>query len=164
MFSGFFYLIYPRRFLLVFERFRYVYTLIGKYLKKMVKYVHKSLVEVCCMAWKGPDRRKKGRGDNKLLNFLTIICWTVFVSSLIVFHYARPEMESILVKFWNLPIRRTWEPFLKDILFGLLIFCSVMSFISMAINQRYLKRVEDHFRFNYLLLFLVSVGFIVSIF
>ncbi|WP_199611629.1 hypothetical protein [Flocculibacter collagenilyticus] len=115
------------------------------------------------MSWSGKDRRQSKEGANTALNWLSLLSWAVFVAALIVFHYARPELEYGLLKYWGISVREHWVLSLKDILFGLLVVCSCLSLLSMYYNKKRLRRKQDHFRYNFMLLFLVSVATMLSI-
>ena len=42
--------------------------------------------------------------------WLAIIAWLLFVLALVMAHYARPEMDTGLVRYWGIEIRSDWHP------------------------------------------------------
>ncbi|MDX3774240.1 hypothetical protein QE250_08955 [Chromatiaceae bacterium AAb-1] len=97
---------------------------------------------------KGPDKLSKS------LRWLTIVAWLVFIVCMILTHYARPEMDTGLVRYWDLEIRAEWHPQLTRLLIYLLWLCLGLSLLSLGINRLRLRRRTDHLHFNIILLLL----------
>jgi len=91
---------------------------------------------------------------------LNILSWLVFVAALIIFHYARPEIEYGIVKYFGLDVREEWLAQPKNILLLLLYTCAGLSFIGMLLGRVRNRRRSDNHRYNLLMLLLVCIGFI----
>lgn len=91
---------------------------------------------------------------------LNILSWLVFVAALIMFHYARPEIEYGIVKYFSLEVRHVWLAQAKNILLLLLYLCAGLSFFCMLLSRLRNRRQSDNQRYNLIMLLLVSIGFI----
>jgi len=96
----------------------------------------------------------------KFIMGLNILSWLVFVAALIIFHYARPEIEYGIVKYFGLDVREEWLAQPKNILLLLLYTCAGLSFIGMLLGRVRNRRRSDNHRYNLLMLLLVCIGFI----
>ena len=59
---------------------------------------------------KQPERRQGPDLVHRLFTWLAIVGWLVFMVCLIITHYASPEMDSGLVRYWHIDIRTYWRP------------------------------------------------------
>lgn len=96
----------------------------------------------------------------KLILGLNILSWLAFVAALIMFHYARPEIEYGIVKYFSLEVREAWLAQPKNILMSLLYACAGLSFVGMILGRIRSRRQSDNQRYNLILLLLVSLGLI----
>ena len=110
--------------------------------------------------WDGVDRRMGPDWLTKLINLLNVISWLVFVVGLAIFHFARPEMNNIILQHHNIPVRDHWLVSLKYwMLFSL--YASVgLSLCTLAINRLRMKRRSDNNRYNAVILILVVLAFV----
>lgn len=108
----------------------------------------------------GPDFERREGPDLlcRAFKYLAIAAWLLFLAALIVSHYARPEMDSGLVRYLGLDIRDYWRPRLTLWLVYLLWCSVVVSVASLLLNKMRLKRRGDHLHFNIILLFLSASG------
>ncbi len=108
----------------------------------------------------GPDFERREGPDLlcRAFKYLAIVAWLLFLAALIVSHYARPEMDSGLVRYLGLDVRDYWRPRLTFWLVYLLWGCVLVSVVSFLLNRARLKRRSDHLHFNIILLLLSSSG------
>ncbi|WNO61138.1 hypothetical protein [Rheinheimera sp. MMS21-TC3] len=109
---------------------------------------------------KPKDRRTGPDLVCRLFAWLAIVGWLLFLVCLVITHYASPEMDSGLVRYWHIDIRTYWRPTLTFWLEWLLWGCVLLSSISLVLNWFRLKRRSDHLHFNIILLLLTSLGFL----
>ncbi|HAW91711.1 MULTISPECIES: hypothetical protein [unclassified Arsukibacterium] len=108
----------------------------------------------------GPDFERREGPDllRRAFKYVAIIAWLLFFAALVVSHYARPEMDSGLVRYLGLDIRDYWRPRLTFWLVYLLWGSVVVSMVSLVLNRMRLKRRSDHLHFNIILLLLSASG------
>ncbi|MGI5310544.1 hypothetical protein [Rheinheimera sp. WS51] len=112
---------------------------------------------------KQPERRQGPDLVHRLFTWLAIVGWLVFMVCLIITHYASPEMDSGLVRYWHIDIRTYWRPTLTAWLEWLLWCCVLLSSVSLVLNWFRLKRRSDHLHINIILLLVTSLGFLLYI-
>lgn len=105
-----------------------------------------------------PDRRKGPDWMVQTFHWLAVVGWVLFVVALGFIHMARPEMNSGLVRYWNIPIRDFWDPSRTSQLIYLLWWCCGVSLASISLNQFRLRRRGDRQHYNTVLLLLISLG------
>lgn len=120
-------------------------------------------MELHTLANKQSDRRSGPDFVSRLFFWLAIAGWLLFLLCLIITHYASPELDSGLVRYWHIDIRTYWRPTLTFWLEWLLWGCVVLSSISLVLNWFRLKRRTDHLHLNIVLLLLTSLGFLLYI-
>ncbi|CAM3826066.1 hypothetical protein [Rheinheimera salexigens] len=120
-------------------------------------------MELHTLAKKQSDRRSGPDLVCRLFTLLAIAGWLLFVVCLVITHYASPEMDSGLVRYWHIDIRTYWRPTLTAWLEWLLWGCVLLSGISFVLHWFRLKRRSDHLHLNIVLLFVTSVGFLLYI-
>jgi len=115
--------------------------------------------------WYGKDRRKGVDWISKTINFSNIFSWVAFLVALILFHYARPEIEYLIYHLveQQISVRTTWVENLKYWLEMTLYFCLSLSVLTIGLNQFRLKRRTDRQRYNTYMLIVMSLVFIVTI-
>lgn len=114
------------------------------------------------------NRRKHPRESDRLFRFLVginVLGWLVFLSALVVFHYARPEFVSGLQAFWGITGRQEWAPILTLYLIGLLAICVVISLTVLFLKRRRNRREHDYYGINgYVLMFTALSSLIILYF
>ena len=114
---------------------------------------------------KKPDRRRGPDLWLKSLGWLTFAGWLVMVLAMMVIEKAKPPIETIATRFFNIHLRRTWDMEVAQYLFYLMYVGLCISTIGLAINVRRLSRKTDSVRINLILLWLISlVGIITYIY
>lgn len=103
-----------------------------------------------------PERRRGPDLLRKAFAWLAVLAWLVFLLAIILVHYARPEMDTGLVRYFGLDLRDTWRPVLTQYLQGLLWLTACLSAISLTLNYLRSRRHSDHLHFNIVLLLLSS--------
>lgn len=114
-------------------------------------------------SWDGVDRREGPDWLSKLVNICNVSSWGIFVVSLAIFHYARPELNNIILEFHNIPIREHWVQQYKSYLYVTLYVSVFLSALTIVVNQLRSKRKTDHQRYNVVFLLVVVVAFIAVI-
>lgn len=87
---------------------------------------------------------------------LTIVGWSLLFYSLLVFDQARPEMQNIVTKYFETPLRDGWLPNSYDKLLRLLWFCAGLSFINVLLNGYLKVAYNERFSTSIFLLLVVS--------
>jgi len=100
----------------------------------------------------GPDLLQKS------MFILGIICWVLFIVALMLFHYARPEIEYGYLNYLNLDVRDYWHDDYKTWFTYVLWACSFLSLVTIFLNHVRSRRKNDHRWYNLILLLLVSVA------
>lgn len=96
--------------------------------------------------------------------WLAIIAWFLFVLALVVAHYARPEMDTGLVRYWGIDIRTDWRPKLTLYLQYMLWATAALSGVSLLLNYLRSRRRNDHLHLNIILLLLSCAGFLLYLY
>ena len=96
--------------------------------------------------------------------WLAIIAWLLFVLALVVAHYARPEMDTGLVRYWGIEVRTDWRPKLTLYLQYMLWATAALSGISLVLNYLRSRRRNDHLHLNIILLLLSCAGFLLYLY
>jgi hypothetical protein len=91
-------------------------------------------------------------------SWLAICGWLLFIASLVVAHYARPELDTGIVRYFGIEIRSDWHPMLTSYLQYMLWVVTLLSGFSLLLNRLRLRRRGDHLHFNIILLLLTSIG------
>ncbi|KKO50450.1 hypothetical protein VT06_00190 [Arsukibacterium sp. MJ3] len=108
----------------------------------------------------GPDFERRAGPDLlcRAFKYLAIIAWLLFFVALVLSHYARPDMDSGLVRYLGIDIRDYWRPQLTFWLVYLLWGCVIITAASIVLNWVRLKRYSDHLHFNIIVLLLSASG------
>ena len=96
--------------------------------------------------------------------WLAIIAWLLFVLALVMAHYARPEMDTGLVRYWGIEVRTDWRPKLTLYLQYMLWATAALSGISLMLNYLRSRRRNDHLHLNIILLLLSCAGFLLYLY
>ena len=112
--------------------------------------------------WDGIERRKGADWIDVAINVLNISAWIVFLVALILFHYAKPEVEYFIYSMMNEPVevRKHWVVELKSWLFVTLYFCTFISGLTLVVNHYRLKRKDDRQRYGLMMLVVVCIVFV----
>lgn len=113
--------------------------------------------------WDGIDRRAGPDWITRLVSTLNVLSWCVFVVALAFFHYARPELNNIILEHHNIPVRDYWLLQLKYYLYVSLYTSVFISVVSLVVNQIRNKRKTDQQRYNLMFLIVVVIAFIAVI-
>ena len=100
----------------------------------------------------------------RALGWLAICGWIIFIAGLVVAHYASPDLNTGLVRYWGIEIRSEWHPTLSIYLQYLLWVAAMISGLSLLLNRLRLRRRQDHLHFNIIILLLTSIGLLLYLY
>jgi hypothetical protein len=92
----------------------------------------------------------------RILAWLAIISWLIFIVALVVFHYGRPEQSYGVLQYFGIIVRADWIPDLRHWYQSLLRICCGLSLVSLLVNHSRVK-TKNRVRFNTVLLLLVTL-------
>lgn len=105
------------------------------------------------------ERRLMSRSSDvffRIIVALNIVAWFLLVTSLIVFHYARPEFITGVQVFWGIDGREFWsQPHLQHLL-SLLQASLALSLLVLFLRTKRNRRKTDAFSLNISVLFIIS--------
>lgn len=87
--------------------------------------------------------------------------WGFFIIAAIVFHYARPEPDTILTEFFGISVREYWQITLSDLFVGSMFMGFLLSVISIGLNILLYKESRHHLWLNLWILIFASGGALV---
>jgi len=126
------------------------------------KVSQKRLAESCRhMSLKLPNRRKRTDPLLRLLTWLNALAVVCLLAALCLTAIAKPELETFFDRYYEIPVRQTWN---RDLLgyIGPLLGVSLLSSLSgLFVNRQRLRRKGDYIHATLvicLLLSLVGVG------
>lgn len=99
----------------------------------------------------------------KILAWLSIIGWCLMLAALVIFHYARPELDYGILRYFGVDVRSHWMAELKFWYAFLLVVCAVISLCSLYINRTKVKHRPHRIRYNLVLLLLISVTLLIGV-
>lgn len=114
-----------------------------------------------------PEKYERRLGPDILCRafaWLAIAGWILFIAGLVVAHYASPELDTGLVRYWDIEIRSDWHPRLTVYLQYLLWGVACCSGLSLLLNRLRLRRRGDHLHFNIVILLLSSIGLLLYLY
>ena len=114
-----------------------------------------------------PEKYERRQGPDILcraFGWLAITGWILFIAGLVVAHYASPELDTGLVRYWGIEIRSDWHPKLTVYLQYLLWAVAFFSGLSLLLNRLRLRRRGDHLHFNIIILLLSSIGLLLYLY
>ena len=111
-----------------------------------------------------PERRQGPDVICRAFSWLALLGWVLFLVAMIIAHYARPEMDTGLVRYWGIEIRDEWHPRLTAFLQYFLTFAALLSGLSLAMNRLRARRRNDHLHFNIVLLLIGSLSLLLYLF
>jgi hypothetical protein len=104
----------------------------------------------------GPDRLQSS------FRWLSLVSWGLFLIAMLVFHYARPEIEYGLLRYLAIDIRDVWHPQLLPVYLVALWACCGITLVSVLMNIQRNRRSEDHHVFHLILLLFIVLASLVN--
>lgn len=95
---------------------------------------------------------------SRVLGWLSIVGWSIFVATLVVYHYARPEHDTILTEIFGIPVRKHWHITLGDLFVILLLVGLVVSLMTFTINLVLFSQNRQHLWLNNMILIFTFIG------
>lgn len=111
--------------------------------------------------WQGPDRRKKKSQKDPLFKLMVagnIVAWLIFLVSLYIFHYARPEVEYGFYRYLGIASRSHWIIPLTNWLAVLLVLTLLFSLSSIWLHKKRARRAQDNLGVNLFILLVAALG------
>ena len=102
----------------------------------------------------------RSRHPDLLLRLLSIcngLAVVALAAALCVTAIAKPELETFFDRYYNLPLRKTWNMELANYIGILLAASFSISVIGLVINKKRLKRKHDHVHATLILSLIVSL-------
>jgi len=109
------------------------------------------------------ERRKSTDIWLKIVRILALLGWVIFIIALCVSYYAAPDNDYGVLRYHDIHIRKFWLTPLTGYLYLLLWFSALLSYICLIIHKYRSRRKTDNKQFNFQLLFIVSVAWVVYI-
>ncbi|MFY8349493.1 hypothetical protein AAEU29_03010 [Pseudoalteromonas sp. SSM20] len=103
------------------------------------------------------ERRKNKSVRQFVIHALSITAWFFFILALIMFHYARPELEYGVIRYFGMEYRDHWLVTPRNLLILFLILTGIMSSISLFVRQHYNRRSQDSIGVNQISLLIVCI-------
>jgi len=95
------------------------------------------------------ERRKGPDILQKLIVLVSLIAWIIFISALVVYHYARPEIAYSAFQSSSADAYRDhWVEDLRQVFLLLLWTCCGITLGGMLINWSRSRRRTDYFKLN----------------
>mgnify|MGYP003126477540 FL=1 len=94
---------------------------------------------------------------SRVLGWLSIFGWFIFVVAAIVFNYAKPERDTILTEIFGIPVREDWLITLGDLFVILLVIGLCVSLLSFVLNVLF-RKDKQHLWINILILIMSCLG------
>ncbi|XQW86878.1 hypothetical protein ACOYR1_09210 [Thalassotalea piscium] len=98
-----------------------------------------------------------------LLKGSAIVSWLLFIFALVMSYYAAPDNEYGVLRYHGIEVRKFWLTPLTGYLYILLWLSALISYLSILLNRFRTRRKTDHKYFNSVLLFIISVAWIIYI-
>lgn len=114
-----------------------------------------------------PEKYERRQGPDLVcrgFSWLAILGWLLFIGCLVLAHYASPEMDTGLVRYWGIEIRSDWHPRLTGYLRYMLWAVALFSGLSLLLNRLRLRRRGDHLHANIVMLLLTSIGLLLYLY
>ncbi len=109
------------------------------------------------------DRRKKVDIWVKIIRILALLGWLIFIVALFVSYYAAPDNDYGVLRYHQITIRKFWLTPLTGYLYILLWCSALLSYLCIIIDKYRSRRASDNKQFNFSLLFIVSIAWVVYI-
>ncbi|MGM0481223.1 MAG: hypothetical protein ACQEQZ_04760 [Pseudomonadota bacterium] len=95
---------------------------------------------------------------SRVLGWLSIFGWIIFVVALIVYHYARPEHTTILTEVFGINVRNYWHVTLGDVFIITSLLGLLVSLVTFAINVILFSQDREHLWLNIMILIFTFLG------
>ncbi len=112
-------------------------------------------------------RFKRGGPDFwvKTIESLCVIVWLLMLIALLVIGTAKPEIETFFGRYYNIPLRRTWDLELTRYVFYIMILGMFLSVFGLIVNSKRIRRKEDSYRDSLVIVGIISfIGIIKYLF
>ncbi|GAA0346192.1 hypothetical protein GCM10009092_08330 [Bowmanella denitrificans] len=110
--------------------------------------------------WQGQNRRQTAPQNDRLYRLLialSLSAWALFVVAMLLFHYARPELQTGFMQALGMQSEQDWHRGLSGWLL-LTLSCSVFfSIVALIIRKRRARRRQDGLWLNLIILALLSL-------
>ncbi|WP_206485765.1 hypothetical protein [Thalassotalea sp. G2M2-11] len=112
-----------------------------------------------------PEQERRQSKDfwYKSLKIIAVLAWLIFIIALFVSYYAAPEHDYGVLRYREITIRKFWLTPLTGYLYVLLWCSAFLSYLCLIINKYRSRRKTDNKHFNFILLFVISVAWIIYI-
>ncbi len=107
-----------------------------------------------------PKRVERRKGPDiwlRVITFLGVGSWILFVAAMMVLHKARPPLHTVAARSANIYQRSTWSEDLIQILLYLMFIGLAISSAGLIINVKRMRRRDDQVRVNLILIWLLSL-------
>ncbi|CAG9296262.1 hypothetical protein [Celerinatantimonas diazotrophica] len=101
---------------------------------------------------KGPDRFQR------LLGALSVLCWVLFLVALIVFHYARPQVNYGYLDYKGIATRQHWDAAYLPWFIRSLWLCFGITIVEVLLRIKRNRRKNDYHYYNIFILMLMVIG------
>mgnify|MGYP000073665402 FL=1 len=109
------------------------------------------------------ERRKSEDFWLKAVRYSALLAWAIFTIALVISYYAAPETDYGVLRYHNISIRKFWLTPLTGYLYIFLWLSALFSYISILVHKYRSRRKTDNKQFNVLLLFIISIAWVVYI-
>lgn len=100
---------------------------------------------------------------SSLIRIVNLLCWALFFGALLLFHYARPEVDYGLLRYLHVEVREDWLTGTKPVLYVILMVCTMMSLAAFSLLRQRSRRAADSRGYNLLGITLFSLALILII-
>lgn len=107
------------------------------------------------------NRRKRQTRWILGLQLMSLLGWVLFTFALVMSFFAAPETDYGLVRYHELESKDYWSSPLSDYLFLMLVLIGIFSLFCIYISQQRTRRATDDKYYNFFLLFIISIAWIV---
>lgn len=87
---------------------------------------------------------------------LSIVGWGVLFYTLMLFNKVRPEMDTVVTKYYHVELSKSWTEHVYKELLLLLWFCSIISLLNILLNWYLKVAYKERFHMSLFLLFIIS--------
>ncbi len=109
------------------------------------------------------ERRKHIDAVVLITRIMSVLSWVLFLVSLILFHYARPELEYGIIRYFDIPVRDYWLMKPKNLVSLMLIVSTCLSCSVLFLKRNRTKRASDSHGFNQISVLCICLFFVVVI-
>ena len=113
--------------------------------------------------WPDIERREQKDTWMKVLQWLSLIGWSLFTVALVVSFYAAPERSYGITRYKGIEVRDYWATPLTDYLYALLWLTAIFSLASIVLSHFRTRRATDNKYYNFVLLFIICAAWVLYI-